>query len=83
MKITIDTKEDSREDILRVIKMLQSLVGSESVSESYTNQGNIFEQPNPELPMASVLGEFLSNKSQEPEKPEAKQTQSVKIEEYY
>jgi hypothetical protein len=32
MKITIDTKEDSHDDIKRVIKMLQNLVG-----DSYSN----------------------------------------------
>ena len=39
MKITIDTKEDSHEEIRKVIKMLQHLVGE----QSYTNQPNIFE----------------------------------------
>ncbi len=39
MKITIDTKEDTHEDIRKVIKMLQHLVGE----QSYTNQPNIFE----------------------------------------
>ncbi|MBS3098491.1 hypothetical protein J4209_06900 [Candidatus Woesearchaeota archaeon] len=38
MKITIDTKEDSHEDIRKVIRMLQHLVGE----SSYTNRGNIF-----------------------------------------
>lgn len=40
MKISIDTKEDSHDDIKKVIKMLQHLVDSEIVS----NSGNIFEQ---------------------------------------
>ncbi len=39
MKIEIDTKEDSPEEIKKVIKMLQHLVGE----HSYTNQPNIFE----------------------------------------
>ena len=39
MKITIDTKEDSHEEIRKVIKMLQHLVGE----QAYTNQPNIFE----------------------------------------
>jgi hypothetical protein len=39
MKLTIDTKEDSHEDIKKVIKMLQHLVGE----HSYTNSPNIFE----------------------------------------
>lgn len=43
MKITIDTKEDSHEDIKKVISMLQHLVGESALS----NQGNIFsDNPN-------------------------------------
>ena len=38
MKITIDTKEDSHDEIRKVIRMLQHLVGESSIS----NQGNIF-----------------------------------------
>ena len=38
MKITIDTKEDSHEELRKVIKMLSSLVGDEVMS----NQGNLF-----------------------------------------
>ncbi|OIO62593.1 hypothetical protein COY26_05350 [Candidatus Woesearchaeota archaeon CG_4_10_14_0_2_um_filter_33_10] len=33
MKITIDTKEDSNEDIKKLIKMLSSLIGKEYASE--------------------------------------------------
>ncbi len=39
MKIQIDTKEDSHEEIKKVIKMLSSLVGGHEV---ISNQGNIF-----------------------------------------
>ena len=42
MKIEIDTKHDSPEEIKKVIKMLQNLVGE----SSYTNAPNIFEDPN-------------------------------------
>jgi hypothetical protein len=48
MKISIDTKEDSHDDIKKVIKMLEHLVGS-SISPSYSNQGNIFDDPSPGL----------------------------------
>lgn len=41
MKIEIDTKHDSPEEIQKVIKMLQHLVGE----KSYTNTQNIFEDP--------------------------------------
>ena len=39
MKIQIDTKEDSHEEIRKVIRMLSSLVGEQEV---VSNQGNIF-----------------------------------------
>jgi hypothetical protein len=39
MKIEIDTKHDSAEEIKKVIKMLQHLVGT----SAYTNSPNIFE----------------------------------------
>ena len=39
MKITIDTKEDSHEELRKVIKMLSSLVGGEEVM---SNQGDLF-----------------------------------------
>lgn len=42
MKIEIDTKHDSPEEIRKVIKMLQHLVGE----HSYTNTPNIFEDQN-------------------------------------
>ncbi|MBW2975903.1 hypothetical protein KY347_00495 [Candidatus Woesearchaeota archaeon] len=38
MKITIDTKEDSHEEIRKIIRMLSSLVGEEVIS----NQGDMF-----------------------------------------
>ncbi len=41
MKIEIDTKHDSPEEIKKVIKMLQHLVGE----QAYTNNPNIFEEP--------------------------------------
>lgn len=43
MKITIDTKEDSNQDIRNVIRMLQHLVGEQPA----TNQPNVFEDSKP------------------------------------
>jgi len=43
MKLTIDTKEDSHEDIRKVIKMLQHLVSE----GAYSNQGNLFSDDSP------------------------------------
>ena|SRR3989338_4237715 len=45
MKITIDTKEDSHEEIRKIIRMLSSLVGE----KQYTNQGNIFDSDEPTI----------------------------------
>jgi len=39
MKITIDTKEDSHEEIKKIIRMLSSLVGEQEV---FSNQSDIF-----------------------------------------
>jgi len=39
MKITIDTKEDTHEDIQKVIKILSSLVGNQEVM---SNQADLF-----------------------------------------
>ena len=44
MKISIDTKEDSHEDIKKVINMLKHLVGEHSA----TNNPNIFGENKPE-----------------------------------
>jgi len=44
MKITIDTKEDSHEEIKRAIKMLSSLVGEHAVTNA-----NIFDDDSPSL----------------------------------
>ncbi len=43
MKLSVDTKEDSHEDIRKVIRMLQHFVGE----GSYSNQRNIFSDDGP------------------------------------
>ena len=55
MKITIDTKEDSGDDIRKVIRMLQSLVGetthqADAFSDTEQEPGvfNMFDAPNSE-----------------------------------
>ena len=56
MKISIDTKEDSHQDIRRVIKMLQHLVGDNPVSnfeDDIPKSNNIFDDPDPGLPTFS------------------------------
>jgi len=46
VKITVDTKEDSHEEIKKVIKMLSAFVGENPL----TNQANIFEDSSPAIP---------------------------------
>ena len=71
MKIEIDTRHDSPEEIKKVIKMLQHLVGE----PTYSNNPNIFEDPvsfgaassNKETGNAFVnmFGDSADNKSKE------------------
>ena len=82
MRISIDTKEDSHEEIRKVIKMLNHLVGD----EVHTNQpsANIFEQDTPsvggmmdmfntdESTSSEVSSQSLSDNSTEEKKPEEK-----------
>lgn len=59
MKITIDTKEDSHEEIQKVIRMLSSLVGQEVMS----NQGDLFADSNSS---SDILGDG-SSKTESPD----------------
>jgi len=89
MKITIDTKEDSHEEIRKIIKMLSSLMGE----EAFTNQGNIFEDKEPG-PSQNVFSMFEDKSQNAPEsqeeqiKPEEKKKEVSDmdipgLEEYY
>ena len=69
MKITIDTKEDSHEEIRKIIKMLSSLVGE----EAFTNQGNVFENQGSDLGSQNIFDMF-DNKNQDiPEEQKTKE----------
>lgn len=68
MKITIDTKEDSHEEIKKIIKMLSSLVEE----ETFTNQGNIFEDKSSEVGNQNMFGLF-DNKNQNTPAEESKE----------
>jgi len=74
MKITIDTKEDSHEDLKKVIRMLQHLVGD----DAYTNSPNIFEETSSTPTEATnafvnMFGESQSSSAAE-EKPKIKKS---------
>ena len=53
MKITIDTREDSHEDIRKVIKMLQHVVGDDQ--NIVSNQLELVQ--NAQSPMANLFGD--------------------------
>jgi hypothetical protein len=62
MKISIDTKEDSHEEIKKVIKMLNHLVGESSYSnqnifEDEPKSKNIFDDPSPSLSSTEPIQE--------------------------
>jgi hypothetical protein len=84
MKITIDTKEDTHDEIKNVIKMLSSLVGHSIVG----NQGNLFgdDADKPESPdMFNMFNNPDSvNKSEEPNEEESEDIDLgiPKVEEY-
>lgn len=87
MKITIDTKEDSPEEIRNIIKMLSSLIRE----KSYTNRPNIFEDSSPEVTpnaQGNVFGNIFGDtetKQQAETKPEEKTEikDTPSITEYY
>ena len=64
MKITIDTKEDSREEIKKVISLLTHLIG-----ETPMTNANIFDNPQPE-PETNNLMNMFDNPVPPPEEKE-------------
>ena len=59
MKISIDTKEDSHEEIKKVINMLQNLVGGSG--EIFTNDSSASESPGDSVsPIANIFGNTSS-----------------------
>ena len=82
MKITIDTKEDSHEELRKIIKMLSSLVGEKEVmsnqsdifndndsdKEENTGMFNMFSQDKPETSADSETTD--SETTTDEEKPE-------------
>ena len=73
VKITVDTKEDSHEEIKKVIKMLSAFVGESPL----TNQPNIFEESSPAIPEtnepANAFANMFGGESQQP--PQEPQSQ--------
>jgi len=69
MKITIDTKEDSHEEIKKVISLLTHLIGQTPV----TNSKNIFDNSKPTESNDNIFGIF-----DKPQTTETKETPKEK-----
>ena len=84
MKITIDTKEDSHEEIRKIIKMLSSLVGGEVM----TNQRDVFSDDSNQTGSSDMFNIFNNpeseNKTDEEKKEETEEVDLgiPKVEEY-
>jgi hypothetical protein len=83
MKLTIDTREDSPEQIKKAIRMLYSLVQEREV---HTNQGNIFENPDSMTGSSSeetgnvfgnLFGDDSSSSSTETKEPEKEELPEI------
>ena len=59
-KISIDTKEDSHEEIKKIIKMLSSLVGEEVL----TNQGDTFNDDSSQTRSSGMFNMFNNPESE-------------------
>jgi hypothetical protein len=88
MRITIDTKTDSRDEIRKVIKMLVGMVGghdiysNEAPEEKPASQPNIFESSSPAVPnLMSMFDSAPSTMTAEPA-PEEKKDDIPQIEFY-
>ena len=75
MRITIDTKTDSKDEIRKAIKLLMGLTGHEVYSnepeEKPAPQPNIFENPEPAVP--NLMSMFDSS----PETPSTPTTETA------
>ena len=72
MKITIDTKEDSHDDIKKVIELLHKFLNHEQPT------ANIFEQNSPSVPnMMSMFDDKTEPVEQNNSTPQPKDTPSI------
>jgi len=78
MKITIDTKEDSKEEIRKLIQMLSSVINNES-RDVYVNKGNIFADDNKQEEtekVESAFGNMFNNDNTKESSEENKEEDS-------
>src|SRR3989338_1644161 len=70
MKVSIDTKEDSHEEIKKVIKMLQNLVGDSQ--EVFTNDSSVSSPQSSQEPAANPFANIFGDSSA-PAAPQSEQ----------
>ncbi|VVB81340.1 Uncharacterised protein [uncultured archaeon] len=84
MRLTIDTKTDSKDEIRKAIKLLLGLVGSHEVytnePEKPASQPNIFESPTPAV--GNLMSIFDSAPAPEAPKEEEKKDDVPELEFY-
>jgi len=76
MRIEIDTKSDSREELRHLANMLMALSSSAS-SSVIVKQRNIFDDPSPGVGMMGMFGESSSQPSQQQSSQPAQSSQSL------
>ena len=67
MKITIDTKEDSKEEIRKAIQFLSSLTDGAVYTNKPTHQQDVFSDSSPS--MGNVFGNLFGSEEKPPEAP--------------
>jgi len=76
MQISIDTSRDSKEDIVKAIKLLESIIGESHLTVMPSR--NIFESSQPEIQsqgsQQSVFGSFFDNVAKTDVAPVKKQS---------
>ncbi len=88
MKLTIDTKTDSKDEIRKAIRLLAGLIGGQEVytneqKEEKKEQPNIFESQTPALGnMMSIFDTPSTGTNQTIEEEETKEQETPKLEFY-
>lgn len=77
MQISIDTKEDSHEEIKKVIRMLQNLVGDSQ--EIFTNEPSVPQET--ASPIANIFGDTAQQSTIIPETTTQETTEQTQAEE--
>ena len=81
MRITIDTKSDSKDEIRKAIKLLLGLIGSHEVytnePEKPASQPNIFDNPSPAV--GNLMSMFDNAPTPEEPKQEKKDVQELEF----